>query len=29
MNGTKEEKEERGGEGEIKGAKSKQIVRRI
>ncbi len=29
MNGTKEEKEEREGEGEIKGAKSKQIVRRI
>jgi hypothetical protein len=29
MNGTKEEKEEREGEGEIKGAKSKQIVIRI
>jgi len=29
MNGTKEEKEGREGEGEIKGAKTKQIVRRI
>jgi hypothetical protein len=29
MNRTKEEKEEREGEGEIKEAKSKQIVRRI
>jgi hypothetical protein len=29
MNGTKEEKEEREGEGEIKGAKTKQIVRGI
>lgn len=29
MNGTKEEKEEREGEGEMKGAKTKQIVRRI